>query len=128
MKTTNEQIFKNVSERGYITKQEIQLLKNRSNKEQKDLFNYDFMESFGDGYGIQVSEEQGEQGLKWLKRFIKNGVINGSREVEIINNSTNKDFRFRGFYDCGRFYKNYLPIYEVGGMEYIPMATPYIIG
>lgn len=127
MKTTNEQILKNVSERGYITKQEIQLLKNRSNKEQKDLFNYDFMESFGDGYGIQVSEEQGEQGLRWLKKFIKKDCL-GYRELEIINNATSKDFRFRGFYDSGRFYKNYLPIYEVGGMEYIPMATPYIIG
>ena len=61
---TNEMIFAEIKECGFITKENLQLLKNRSNKEQKDLFDYDFMENFKDGYGIPLSEEQGKQGLK----------------------------------------------------------------
>lgn len=128
MKRTNEMIFQSIQENGFITKSDLQLLKNRSNKEQKDLMDYDFMESFHDGYGIPVAEEQGFQGLKWLRKFVKKGIY-GYRELEIIQNATAKDFRFRGFYDAGRGnYRNYLPIYELNGMEYIPMAEPYIIG
>lgn len=128
MKRTNEMIFQSIQENGFITKADLQLLKNRSNKEQKDLMDYDFMESFQDGYGIPVTEEQGLQGLKWLQKFVKKNVY-GYREQEILKNATAKDFRFRGFYDAGRgHYRNYLPIYELNGMEYIPMAEPYIIG
>jgi hypothetical protein len=43
---TNEQIFSEISENGFITYQQISLLKNRSNKEQKDCINYDSFEGF----------------------------------------------------------------------------------
>ncbi len=129
---TNEMIFAEIKECGFITKSNLQLLKNRSNKEQKDLFDYDFMENFNDGYGIPLTESQGEQGLKWLKKFInKKGESNiyGTREIEIVINAKTSDFKFRGFYDNGsRYYKNYLPIYELNGMKYIPKIEPYIIG
>ena len=129
---TNEMIFAEIKESGFITKSNLQLLKNRSNKEQVDLFDYDFMENFKDGYGIPLSEEQGEQGLKWLKRFInKKGESNiyGIREMDIINEATPSDFKFQGFYDSGnRFYHNFQPIYEVSGMQYVPLLEPYIIG
>ena len=96
------------------------------------MFDYDFMENFKDGYGIPLSEEQGKQGLKWLKKFInKNGEseVYGFREIEIIENASPSDFKFQGFYDNGsRYYKNYLPIYELNGMQYIPRIEPYIIG
>ena len=85
---TLESIFSEVKENGVITKQQIQLLKNRSNKEQRDVIDYDWLDSIGDDYGIPVTEEQGVQGLKWLKKFIKkNGESNvyGYREIEIIN-------------------------------------------
>ena len=125
-------IFAEIEECGFITKESLQLLKNRSNKEQVDLFDYDFMENFKDGFGIPLSEEQGEQGLKWLKKFInKNGEskVYGYREIEIIVNASPSDFKFQGFYDNGnRYYKNYLPIYELNGMQYIPKIEPYIIG
>lgn len=36
---------------------------------------------------------------------------------------------FKGFYDAGNgWFRNFLPIYQLNGMEYIPMKEPYIIG
>ena len=136
-KLTNAQIFESVKSNGFISEREINLLKNRSNRVQSDLFDYDFMEHFLDGYGLPVSEEQGEKGLTWLKKFIskkddyKNvgGASYSLREFEIIKNATAKDFTFRGFYNAGnRWQRFYLPIYELNGMEYVPMRTPYIVG
>lgn len=127
---TNETIFQEIKSQGFITKQQLQLLKNRSNKEQKDLMDYGVLESIADGYGIPLTEEQGQQGLTWLKRFQRKrtGSIYGYREEEIINSASPSDFVFLGFYDAGNgFFKNYLPIYGLNGMEYIPMAEPYII-
>ena len=125
-------IFAEIEECGFITKENLQLLKNRSNKQQTDLFDYDFMENFKDGYGIPLSEEQGEQGLKWLKKFIrKDGSPNvyGFREIEIIENASPCDFKFQGFYNAGYYLaRYYLPIYSVNGMQYIPLKEPYIIG
>lgn len=129
---TLESIFSEVKENGVITKQQIQLLKNRSNKEQRDVIDYAWLDSISDGYGIPVTEEQGVQGLNWLKKFIKkNGESNvyGYREIDIINNASPSDFVFKGFYDAGNgWFRNFLPIYQVNGMEYIPMREPYIIG
>ena len=129
---TLENTFSEIKESGVITKQQLQLLKNRSNKEQKDVISYDWLESIGDGYGIPLTEEQGIQGLNWLKKFIKkNGESNvyGYRELEIIGNASPSDFVFKGFYDAGNgWFRNFLPIYQVNGMEYIPMEEPYIIG
>lgn len=101
---TNETIFKEIVENGVITKQQLQRFFNRSNKAQKDVINYDWLESVGDGYGIPLTEEQGIQGLIWLNKFIKkNGESNvyGYREIEIIGNASPSDFVFKGFYDAG---------------------------
>lgn len=129
---TLESIFSEIKENGFISKSQLQTLKNRSNRERKDVINYDWLESVGDGYGIPLTEEQGIQGLNWLKKFIKkNGKSNvyGYRELEIIDNASPSDFVFKGFYDAGNgWFRNFLPIYQVNGMEYIPMEEPYIIG
>lgn len=129
---TLESIFSEIKGNGVITKQQLQLLKNRSNKQQKDVINYNWLGGIRDGYGIPLAEEQGVQGLNWLKKFIKkNGEsdVYGYRELEIIGNASPRDFVFKGFYDAGNgWFKNYLPIYQVNGMEYIPMKEPYIIG
>ena len=129
---TNEMIYKEILESGYITESNMKLLKNRSNKQQTDLFDYDFMENFKDGYGIPLSEEQGKQGLKWLKKFInKNGEskVYGFREIEIIENASPCDFKFQGFYDAGNYSNHsYLPIYSLNGMQYVPKKEPYIVG
>ena len=129
---TNENIYNEIKECGMISKKNLQILKNRSNREQKDQFDYSFMEHFGNGYGIPLTEEQGLHGLNWLKKFIrKDGSSNvyGYRELDIIELAVPSDFRFQGFYDSGNgCFSNYLPIYELAGMQYIPMKEPYIIG
>ena len=129
---TLENIFSEIKERGVITKQQLQLLKTRSNKLQQDVIIYDWLESIGDGYGIPLTEGQGAQALNWLKKFIKkNGESNvyGYRELEIISSASPSDFVFKGFYDAGNGgFRNFLPIYHLNGMEYIPMEEPYIVG
>ena len=123
MKTTNNAtIFENIHERGYMTGKEMLLLKSRSNKAQKDLFNYDLD---ADGYGIKLVEEWANKGLNWLKSLIKRngepkaGQNLGYREIEIIKTAQTSDFTFVCFFDAGnRFYHNYLPVYNVAGMEY----------
>ena len=129
---TNELIYKEILESGVITESNMKLLKNRSNKSGRDLFDYDFLENFNDGCGIPLTTDQGEKGLIWLKRFIrKDGSSNiyGCREIDIIQNATPSDFLFQGFYDAGNYSNHcYLPIYSVNGMQYIPKKEPYIIG
>ena len=129
---TNEKIFSEISENGFITYKQISLLKNRSNKEQKDCINYDSFE------GFPVDSESGEKGLLWLKSLIKRdgepkaNVSLGYREIDIIQNASINDFIFNGFYDSGnRYFKNFKPIYRLNGMEYIPYCNGekiYIIG
>ena len=121
---TNDQIFSEISENCFITYKQIGLLKNRSNKEQKDCINYDSFEGFG------IDPESGAKGLSWLKSLLnrngepKKGVSLGYREINIINNASINDFIFNGFYDSGnRYYKNFQPIYRLNGMEYIPYCN-----
>ena len=74
-----------------------------------------------------MTPEQGAKGLAWLKRFVKKGVY-GYRELEILKTAKPEDFEFRGFYDAGNAWHHYyVPIYELNGMEYIPLAEPYIV-
>ena len=121
MKTTNNAtIFENIHERGYMTEKEMLLLKTRSNKSQKDLFQYDEF----NGY-ISLSEEWANKGLQWLKSLLKKngepkaGQNLGDREIEIIKNATASDFTFVCFYDNGNgWYRNFAPVYNVAGMEY----------
>ena len=129
MKTT-ENILNEIKMSGFITKQQMQLLKNRSNRYGKDLFNYALL----DEQDIKITEEQGLQGLTWLKKLQRKRKNNpfGYRENEIINNATVEDFTFRGFYDAGRYgFHCFAPIYELNGMEYVPYVNGeeiYIIG
>lgn len=51
------------------------------------------------------------------------------KDIEIIKNASLSDFVFKGFYNNGiGNWCNYLPIYEINGIEYVPMSQPYIIG
>ena len=120
MKTTNDTIFENIHERGYMEEREMLLLKSRSNKAQKDLFQYDNFSDY-----IPLSEEWANKGIQWLKSLLKKngepkaGQNLGYREIEIIKNATPEDFSFVCFYDAGNgWHRNYLPVYNVAGMEY----------
>ena len=121
MKTTNNAtIFENIHERGYMNEKEMLLLKSRSNKAQKDLFQYDEFSEY-----IPLSEEWANKGLQWLKSLIKKngepkaGQDLGDREIEIIKTATTEDFSFVCLYDAGNcFYHYYLPVYNLAGMEY----------
>ena len=120
MKTTNNTIFENIHGRGYMTEREMLLLKSRSNKAQKDLFQYDEFSGY-----IPLSEEWANKGLKWLKSLLKKdgepkaGQNLGYREIEIIKNATASDFTFVCFYDNGNGWRrNFVPVYNVAGMEY----------
>ena len=121
MKTNNNAtIFENIHERGYMTEKEMLLLKKRSNAAQHDLFNYDAFSEY-----IPLSEEWANKGLQWLKSLLKKngepkaGQNLGEREIEIIKSATAADFTFVCFYDAGNgWYRNYLPVYNVAGMEY----------
>lgn len=125
MKRTNEMIFADIRANGFMTERDMKLLKNRSNNEQKDCFDYDLLNSINEGYGIPIDEEWANKGIKWLKSLLKKngepkaGQNLGYREIDIIQTSEPEDFTFRGFYDAGNgWYRNYLPVYNVAGMEY----------
>ena len=125
MKRTNEMIFEEVRANGFMTEKDMKLLKNRSNNEGKDFFDYDLMESLSSGYGIPIDEEWANKGIKWLKSLLKkngepkSGQSLGYREIDIIQTANPSDFTFRGFYDAGRYgFRNFLPLYGIAGMEY----------
>lgn len=131
--TTTEQILRDIAATGTITKKQMQLLKNRSNAQGKDVFNYAII----DRMDVHCSEDFARQGLKWLRALLKQdgspraGVTLGPREIDIIHAATEEDFNFRGFYAAGRNGRIFLPIYEVLGMEYISYCEGeiiYIIG
>lgn len=120
MKTLNDKIFENIHKRGYMEEREMLHLKSRSNKAQKDLFQYDEFNEY-----IPLSEEWANKGLQWLKSLIKKngepkaGQNLGYREIEIIKTATASDFTFVCFYDNGNgWHRNFVPVYNVAGMEY----------
>ena len=121
MKTLNNNtICEQIKTRGYMEEREMLLLKSRSNKAQKDLFLYDEFSEY-----IPLSEDWANKGLHWLKSLLKKngepkaGQNLGDREIEIIKTAKPSEFSFVCFYNAGnRFYHNYLPVYNVAGMEY----------
>ena len=132
MKTNNNTtIVEQIKKRGYMEEREMLLLKSRSNKAQKDLFSYDEFNEY-----IPLSEEWSNKGLQWLKSLLKKngepkaGQALGYREIEIIKTAKPEDFTFVCFYDAGNgWYRNYLPVYNVAGMEYfVNGGTIKVIG
>ena len=123
MATTTNTMLAQIKERGFMTEREMLTLKTRSNKAQKDLLDYDTINP--DGYGTQIAPEWAAKGLQWLRGLLttkgepRKGQNLGYREMEIIKTASPSDFSFIGFYDAGRgWYHNYVPVYNIGGMEY----------
>ena len=121
---TTETIIKEIAEKGYITEKEISLLKCRSNREGRDVINYELLSE-----AVPVTPEQGAKGLLWLKKLLnhngepREGQNLGWREIDIIKSATENDFYFVCLYDCGnRWFSNFVPVYRCGAMEY------YVLG
>lgn len=128
---TNETIFAEIKAAGFMTEKQMKLLKNRSNKAQKDLFDYDLDV---DGYGVKLDEEWANKGLNWLKSLIKKngepkaGQNLGYREIEIIKTAEASDFTFVCFYEAGNgWFRNFVPVYNVAGMEYRVEAGKIVV-
>ena len=123
MKAT-ETIIAEVAERGYITEKEISLLKCRSNREGRDVINYELLCD-----AVPLTAEQGAKALLWLKKLLKRngepreGQNLGYREINIIKNATENDFSFVCLYDCGnKRFSCFVPVYRCGAMEYYVTA------
>ena len=122
MATTTNAICEQVRQRGFMTEREMLTLKSRSNKAQKDILDYDTLTPDG---GIPIAPEWSAKGLQWLRSLLtskgepRKGQNLGYREISIIQSATPEEFSFIGFYDNGRgWYRDYLPVYNCGGMEY----------
>ena len=120
----NETIIAEVAERGYITEKEINLLKCRSNREGRDVIDYELLCD-----AVPLTAEQGAKALLWLKKLLKRngepreGQNLGYREINIIKNATENDFEFVCLYDCGnKRFSSFVPVYRCGAMEY------YVLG
>lgn len=123
-----EPLLKEIKQSGVITKDQIQTLKKRSNDLRRNVINYNWMDRVGDGYGIPLTEEQGVKELDWIRSFVEKNIYR-AKDIEVIQNASPSDFVFKGFYNNGvGSWCNYLPIYEINGIEYVPMSQPYIIG
>lgn len=129
---TLESVYSEIVESGMISKSNLQLLKNRANREQKNLLDYNTRFQLGFEFGIPLTEEQGLQALNWLKKFIRkdgSSDIYGNEAIDCIMNASPSDFVLRAFYEAGRENNRYyMPIYHLGEMEYIPMKEPSIVG
>lgn len=123
-----EPLLKEIKQSGVITEDQIQTLKKRSNDLRRNVINYNWIEHAGNGYGIPLTKEQGAKELDWIRSFVEKNIYR-AKDIEVIQNASPSDFVFKGFYNNGvGSWCNYLPIYEVNGMEYVPMLQPYIIG
>ena len=129
MKTrTTQEIINEIESRGMITEREISLLKKRANAGDRDAANF--------WPCVETTPEQSAKGFAWLKNLYKTprGVERknnpfGYREIDIIDNYAGENFTFKGFYDAGRYgFHNYVPVYELGGMEYYVAGQIQIIG
>lgn len=131
---TNEQIFEDIKKQGYITEQQIRLLKTRGIQQNKDLFDYTLLDTKQFGCGIPLTPGQNEKSIKFLRdlAYTPTGKTRkncpfGYRELNII--STSSEFRFKGFYDAGRRgYVSLLPLYELDGMKYYYDGEVHVVG
>lgn len=123
-----EPLLKEIKQSGVITEDQIQTLKKRSNDLRRNVINYNWIERAGNGYGIPLTKEQGAKELDWIRSFVEKNIYR-AKDIEVIQNASPSDFVFKGLYNNGvGSWCNYLPIYEINGIEYVPMSKPYIIG
>lgn len=127
MKTTSL-IISEIESKGFITEKELNLLKRRANAKDKEAANF--------WPCVKCTPGQSEKGFLWLKNLYKtpsgkerkNNPF-GYREMNIIDNYNGELIEFKGFYDAGRYgFHNYVPVYDLNGMEYYVNGEIQIIG
>lgn len=131
---TNEQIFEEIKKQGYITEQQISLLKRRGNHQDKDVLDYSLFDTEQFRDGIPLTPEQNEKGINFLrdKAYTPKGNLRKNcpfryRELNILDNNT--ELTFQGFYDAGsRNFVSLLPLYDIGGMLYYYDGKIHIVG
>lgn len=131
---TNEQIFEEIKTRGYISEQQISLLKRRGNHQDEDIFDYSLLDTKQFSDGIPLTPDQNEKGIKFPGNLActptgktRKNCPFGYRELNIIDTCT--EFTFRGFHDAGRRnYVSLLPLYELDGMEYYYDGEVHVVG
>lgn len=101
-------------------------------KYKKSLINAIYVELFLTGCN-EVSESEINSFLSEIEKEQKGKERKnnpfGYREMSIIDNYNGELFEFKGFYDAGRYnFHNYLPVYELSGMEYYVCGEIQIIG
>jgi hypothetical protein len=109
---TKESIFEEIKSQGYITKSQIQALKKMSERNGVTVYKRTTIPEFK-SKGIPVTFEQGEQGLRWLRKIAnKRKAVVDERTKNLIFSSSARDFHFQGFTS------NFMPIYELNGLVY----------
>lgn len=119
MKTS--EIIANIAKTGTVKEREVLLLKRRANAGADLSALYEIAEE------IKLTPEQSSKGFAWLWNLYKSPAGKerknnpfACREINILENYKGENFTFRGFYDAGnRCVKFNVPIYGVGGMEYV---------
>lgn len=123
MKTSTKELIASIAERGYITENEINLLKRRANAGDKNIdgiYDIDY---------LPLTPEQTAKAVVWLRslHYTPKGKVRtnspfGYREIAIID-SADIEMEFHGFYDVGnRYVRSNVPLYGCNGMEY------YVVG
>lgn len=129
---TDEQVFEEIKTLGYITEQQVDLLKTTGNNENRWIF-FDLLDTEQFKEGIPLTLEHGEKELSFLhdlaytpRGSIKSDCPFGPRELDTINNNTG--FTFQGFINVGnRDSVKLIPVYKTGNMEYYYDGNIYIV-
>lgn len=120
MKDINN-LLNTIISKGEITYRQINYIIRESNRRGKDIST-----KLCD-YNIKLHPEDAQKELKYLKKK-RNIAQLGYREIDIISNSGENDFIFRGLYDNGTLYHSFIPYYWLNNMAYLHMNEISIVG
>ena len=114
---SNAELVETIKEQGFVTEQQIMLLKNRMNKSRESF--EEIMDLSDEIMPIRLTEEQSEKGREWLLRknlknngeFRKNATLS-EYEISVLKNPQTAAY-LDDFYNLGNIYiSNHVPIYR----------------
>ena len=120
MKEINN-ILNTIISKGEITYRQINYLIRESNRRGRDIST-----KLCD-YNIKLYPEDAKKELKYLKKK-RNIAQLWYRDIDIISNSGENDFIFRGLNDNGTLYYSFIPYYWLNNMAYLHMNEISIVG